>query len=121
MDSLPSIPFWGAIILSRNQALDNTELEYIIKRFFQEQPHRLIDSLEEIINSYQDYTSNQISEDHYNLLSNVSKYLKEANPAIVSSTEKNYADSIKKIQDFQLSYNNASNSLWLYMCFGVLT
>ncbi len=110
--SLPNIPFWGAIILSRNQALNNEELEDIISYFFQAQPHKLIDSLEEIINSYQDNISNQISEDHYNLLSNVSRYFKEANPAIESSTRKNYADSIKKIQDFQSSCNYSGNSIY---------
>ena len=65
-----------------------------------------------IIDSYQNNTSNEISENHHNLISNVSKYLKEANPANRSSVEENYADSIKKIQNFQSSYMNSSNSLY---------
>jgi hypothetical protein len=107
-NALPNIPFWGIIILSRNQGFNNEEIANIINNFLNPQLPEII----YIIDSYQNNTSNEISENHHNLISNVSKYLKEANPANRSSVEENYADSIKKIQNFQSSYMNSSNSLY---------
>jgi len=44
-DSLPNIPFWGIIILSKNQRLDNEEIANIVNYFLQPQLPQIIYNL----------------------------------------------------------------------------
>jgi hypothetical protein len=111
-DSLPNIPFWGIIILSKNQRLDNEEIVNIVNYFLQPQLPQIIYNLENVIDSYQNNTSDEISENHQNLISNISSYMMEAEMAIQLNNDNSCANSIKKLQNFQSPYNNSTNSLY---------
>lgn len=105
IDSLPNIPFWGIIILSRKQELSNEEIGCIINYFLQPQLPKIISNLENIIDDHK-MDTHEISENQYNLIHNMSNYLKAADTeAIISiplKSEHSYSDSIKKFKIFIL-------------------
>ena len=110
---LPKIPFWGIIILSRNQGLSNDEIAIIINDFLQLNLPVIINDLGVFIDSYQNDTQNEIPENQYNLISNLSNYLTTTEIALATTGDNGAADSVKKIMDFQSSYNtNNNNSLY---------
>jgi hypothetical protein len=109
---LPKIPFWGIIILSRNQGLSNDEIAIIINDFLQSNLPVIINDLGVFIDSYQNDTQNEVPENQYNLISNLSNYLTTAEIAIPNSEDQKAASLVKKIIDFQSSYNTNNNSLY---------
>ena len=105
---LPKIPFWGTMILSRNSGLCNNEVATIVYDFLQPNLPVIINDLGDLIDSYQNDTQNEVAENHHNFISNLSNYL-SAKP---SNEDQKAADLVKKIIDFQSSYNTNNNSLY---------
>ncbi|MBY0580779.1 MAG: hypothetical protein K2P53_03760, partial [Rickettsiales bacterium] len=72
----------------------------------------IINDLGVFIDSYQNDTQNEVPENQYNLISNLSNYLTTAEIAIPNSEDQKAASLVKKIIDFQSSYNTNNNSLY---------
>ena len=108
-NSLPNTPFWGIIILSKSNNLDHKVISNIASDFLQPQLPRIISDLGNIIDNYYNNNLSEISENDFNLISHISRYITEADVAPQLDTENSCADSIKKIQDFHSSYYNTSN------------
>jgi hypothetical protein len=99
----PKIPFWGIVILSINRELANNDIVSIVNHFLQPNIANVINDAGALIDGYQNDT--QISENNYNLISNLSNYLIYAEPI---NEDQKAADSVKKIIAFQSSYNNTN-------------
>ena len=91
----PQIPYWGEVILSSTDNLENSELQTIIQNYFSDKS-----AIQVILNKIDTWiqSNNEITDTRYNLIYNFHNYLsktqeaEECDPAI--------SESLKKINSF---------------------